>query len=224
MKAAITVLIADDHPIFRAGLREVLGEDPALQLVAEADNGLKAWQKIQELKPRVAVLDLDMPEVNGLELARKVLESRLSTALVILTMYKEARVFHEAIDAGILGYVLKDSAANDLIGCIHSVVAGRAFISPALSSLLLDRRTSANSFLAERPELQDLTVAEQRILALISDNLTSKEIAERIGISSHTVENHRANICKKLKLQGSHSLLKFAFENKSRLAASLKPA
>jgi len=217
MKATVSILIADDHPIFRAGLREVLGEDTSLQVVAEAADGLKAWQIINQLRPQVAVLDLDMPALNGLALARKVLEARLPTALVILTMYKEARVFHEAIDAGILGYVLKESAANDLLGCIHSVVAGQAFISPALSSLLLNRRAEAKSFLAKKPELESLTAAEQRILALIAENLTSKEIADRFGLSPHTVENHRANICKKLGLQGSHSLLKFAFENKSRL-------
>jgi DNA-binding NarL/FixJ family response regulator len=217
MKAAITVLIADDHPIFRAGLREVLSEDPALQLVAEVGDGPKAWQRIGDLKPRVAVLDLDMPGLNGLEVARKVLHAKLTTALVILTMYKEARVFNEAIDAGILGYVLKESAATDLLGCIHSVVAGQAFISPALSSVLLNRKVQAQTFLSQTPGLQVLTAAEQRILALIADNLTSKEIADRLGLSSHTIENHRANISKKLKLQGSHSLLKFAFENKSRL-------
>ncbi len=215
-------MIADDHPIFRAGLREVLGEDASLRIVVETGDGLKAWQQIRDLKPHVAVLDLDMPGLNGLAVARKVLEAGLSTALVILTMYKEPRVFHEAIDAGILGYVLKESAANDLLDCIHSVIAGKAFISPALSSLLLDRRAAAKTFLEEKPELQSLTATEQRILSLIAENLTSKEIAERAGISSHTVENHRANICKKLKLQGSHSLLKFAFENKTRLAASIK--
>jgi len=198
-------------------LREVLSEDPALRLVAEVGDGVTALREIRELKPQAAVLDLDMPEMNGLEVARKVQALKLPVALVILTMYKEERVFNEALEAGVLGYVLKENAANDLLGCLRAVVAGQPFISPSLSSFLLGRKTRARDFLEQTPELETLTDAERRILKLIADDLTSKEIAEQLGISFHTVENHRANICQKLNLRGSHSLLKFAFENKSRL-------
>jgi DNA-binding NarL/FixJ family response regulator len=217
MKSAITVLIADDHPIFRKGLREVLSEDPGVRLIAEAGDGLTALRHIRELKPQAAILDLDMPEMNGLEVAKKVLEQKLSVSLVILTMYKEERIFNEAINAGILGYVLKENAASDLLGCIHAVVAGQSFISPSLSGFLLNRGARTRAFLEEKPELQALTPAEQRVLKLIAQNLTSKEIGEQLGISFHTVENHRANIGGKLNLRGSHSLLKFAYDNKSRL-------
>jgi DNA-binding NarL/FixJ family response regulator len=215
-----TVLIADDHPIFRTGLREVIALDPRLSLLAEAGDGLEAWRLIKEAKPDVAVLDLDMPRLGGLQLARKVLEARLKVALIILTMYKERRVFNEAIEAGILGYVLKENAADDLLECIQSVLEGRAFISPSLSSILLERGTLAKGLLEEKPQLQTLTATERRILSHIGENLTSKEIADRIGISMHTVENHRANICRKLNLRGSHSLLKFAFDNKQRLSSA----
>ena len=217
MKTAISVLIADDHPIFRKGLREVLTEDAAIKLVAETADGQAALQRIRELKPQVAVLDMDMPGMNGLQIARKVLDLKLPVALVILTMYKEERVFNEAIDAGVLGYVLKENAASDLLNCVHTVAAGEPFISPSLSSLLLGRNTRARQLLEEKPELEKLTPAERRILKLIAEDLTSKEIGERLEISSHTVENHRANICEKLRLHGSHSLLKFAFANKGRL-------
>lgn len=215
-----TVLIADDHPIFRTGLRDVIALDGSLSLVAEAGDGAQTWRLIQQFKPDVAVLDLDMPEFNGLQVARKVRESKLKTALIILTMYKEARAFNEAIDAGILGYVLKENAADDLLECIRSVLHGKAFISPSLSSILLGRGAQARNLLSEKQELRNLTATERRILALIAENLTSKEIAERVGISMHTVENHRANICRKLDLRGSHSLLKFAFENKDSLNAA----
>src|SRR6185369_10435986 len=137
--------------------------------------------------------------------------------LVILTLYKEERVFNEAIDAGVLGYVLKENAANDLLNCVHAVAGGEPFISPSLSSLLLGRKTRTRQLLEEKPELEKLTPAERRILKLIAEDLTSKEIGQRLEISSHTVENHRANICEKLCLRGSHSLLKFAFANKDRL-------
>jgi len=217
MKKSITVFIADDHPIFRKGLRDVLSEDPSIHLVGEAADGATALQRIRDLKPQAAVLDLDMPEMNGLEVARKVSELKLPVSLVILTMYKEERIFNEAINAGILGYVLKENAASELLNCVHTIVAGQPFISPSLSSVLLNRSARRQSFLADRPELQTLTPAEKRILKLVAEDLTSKEIAERLNISFHTVENHRAKISEKLNLRGSHSLLKFAFENKERL-------
>ncbi len=217
MKNPITVLIADDHPIFRKGLRDVLNDDPAIRFVAETADGSTALARIRELKPQVAVLDLDMPELNGLQIAKKIVELKLPIAVVILTMYKEERIFNEAINAGVLGYVLKENAASDLLNCVHAVAAGKPFVSPSLSSFLLNRNTRTHAFLQERPELQKLTPAERRILKLIAEDLTSKEIAEQLNISFHTVENHRAKICEKLDLHGSHSLLKFAFDNKSRL-------
>ncbi len=217
MKDPITVLIADDHPIFRKGLCEVLSEDPSIKLVAEVADGAAALQKIRELKPQAAVLDLDMPQMNGLQLAQRISELKLPVAVVILTMHKEEMIFNEAMNAGILGFVLKENAASDLLGCIHAVVGGQSFISPSLSSFLLNRRRGAKDLLQETPGLQTLTPAERRILKLIAEDLTSKEIADRLGLSPHTVENHRAKICERLNLRGSHSLLKFAYDNKSRL-------
>jgi DNA-binding NarL/FixJ family response regulator len=217
MKKPITVLIADDHPIFRKGLCEVLREDPSIKLVADVADGAAALQKIRELKPQAAVLDVDMPQMNGLEVAKKISEFELPVAVVMLTMHKEERLFNEAMNAGILGFVLKENAASDLLGCIHAVVAGEAFISPSLSSFLLNRKTGAQQLIENKPELETLTPAERRILKFIAEDLTSKEIADRLGISPHTVENHRAKICERLNLRGSHSLLKFAYDNKSRL-------
>jgi DNA-binding NarL/FixJ family response regulator len=217
MKDPIKVLIADDHPIFRKGLCEVLSEDPAIHLVAEVADGLAALQEIRQLKPHAAVLDLDTPQMNGMQVAKKVSELKLPVAVIMLTMHKEEMLFNEAMNAGVLGFILKENAASDLLGCIHAVVGGDSFISPSLSSFLLNRKTDAQKLIEEKPELQKLTAAEQRILKLIAEDLTSKEIAERLGISPHTVENHRAKICERLNLRGSHSLLKFAYDNKSRL-------
>jgi two-component system, NarL family, response regulator DegU len=217
MKRPITVLIADDHPIFRKGLCEVLTEDPTIKLVAEVSDGAAALQKIRELKPQAAVLDLDMPHMNGLQVAKKTIELRLPVAVVMLTMHKEEMLFNEAMNAGVLGFILKENAASDLLGCIRAVVSGEPFISPSLSAFLLNRKMDAQKLREEKPELEKLTAAERRILKLIAEDLTSKEIAERLGISAHTVENHRAKICERLNLRGSHSLLKFAYDNKSCL-------
>lgn len=210
-------MIADDHPIFRKGLCEVLSEDPTIKLVAEVSDGAAALQKIRELKPQAAVLDLDMPHMNGLQVAKKTMELKLPVAVVMLTMHKEEMLFNEAMNAGVLGFILKENAASDLLGCIRAVVSGEPFISPSLSSFLLNRKMDAQKLIQEKPELETLTAAERRILKLIAEDLTSKEIAERLGISAHTVENHRAKICDRLNLRGSHSLLKFAYDNKSRL-------
>src|SRR5262245_44847868 len=125
MKENITVIIADDHPIFRKGLRDVLREDPAIQLVGEAADGATALQQIRELKQRAAVLDLDMTQMNGMEIAKKICQLKLPVSLVILTMHKGERIFNEAINAGVLGYVLKENAASELLNCIHAVVAGQ---------------------------------------------------------------------------------------------------
>ena len=217
MKKTITVLIADDHPIFRKGLHDVLTEGAAIRLVAEAPDGVSALAQIRELKPQVAVLDLDMPGMNALQISRKALELKLSVALVILTMYKEERILNEALNGGILGYILKENAGAELLACVHAVAAGQPFISPSLSSFMLNRHARTQAFLDEEPGIKTLTPAERRILKFVAEDLTSKEIGEHLGISFHTVENHRANICDKLSLRGSHSLLKFAFDNRSRL-------
>src|SRR5262245_22899774 len=124
MKKVVTLLIADDHPIFRRGLREVVEEDHSVKVVGEADHGDVALQLIQQFKPTVAVLDHDMPRSNGLQVGRAVRQQKLGTALVMLTMFKEKRLFNEAIDVGFLGYVLKENAAQDLLNCIHAVASG----------------------------------------------------------------------------------------------------
>ena len=217
MHKAITVLIADDHPIFRKGLREVIESAPGLRLLAEVTDGTAALDKIQELKPQAAVLDVEMPGLDGLQVSLKVRERKLPTRIVLLTMYRDEETFNEAMDAGVLGYVLKENAAEDLLQSIRSVVAGQPFISSSISNFLLTRHNQSAALAKEAKGLDLLTAAERRILQMIAADQTSKEIADDLGISHRTVENHRTNISAKLNLHGSHSLLKFAYDNKSRL-------
>ena len=213
----ITVLIADDHPIFRKGLRDIIAGNPSLRLVAEAADGLAAWEQMRRLQPAVAVLDYEMPGLDGLQLALKVRQAALPVAVVMLTMHKEEDLFNHAMDSGVLGYLLKENAAEDLLHCVRRVVAGHSFISSILSDFLLRRSACAQTFRQSKPSLADLTPTERHILQLIATDLTSKEIADRLDISVRTVENHRFHICEKLNLHGSHSLLKFAFEHKRQL-------
>jgi DNA-binding NarL/FixJ family response regulator len=218
MEDKLRVLIADDHPIFRRGLREVIEEDSALLIVGEAGNGVMALQLIEQLRPDVAVLDIDMPQLNGFDLVKEIRRKNLPVTIVFLTMHRDEDLFNEALSLGVRGYVLKDSAATDTVASIRAVAGGQHYISPAISTYLVRRSERAAAVAQETPGLRDLTPAELRVLKLIAANKTSREIADELFINYRTVENHRANICQKLGLRGSHSLLKFAFEHKSQLS------
>lgn len=215
--SAVTVLIADDHPIVRRGLCSVIEEDPAFRVVAEESEGLQAWKKIREMLPRVAILDFAMPTLNGLEVARKIQELRLDVAAVLLTMHKEEDLFNHAMDAGVLGYVIKDNAVDELLHCLRAAAAGQHYISPAVSHFFIRRRQKAHEFQRQQPGIERLTPTERRILLLVAESRTSKEIGELLGISPRTVDNHRFRIAEKLGLHGTHSLLKFAFDHRSEL-------
>lgn len=218
MTTEIRLVIADDHPLLRAGLRQVIESDARLKVLAEADDGETALAQIETHRPEVAVLDIEMPRLTGFEVQRTLRERNLTVAVIFLTMYKDEDIFNEALDLGAKGYVLKDTATIDIINCIRTVAAGRHYISPAISSFLLNRATRTKTFTKATHGLNDLTATERRILRLITENKTSKQIAAELFISYRTVENHRANICQKLELHGSHSLIKFAFDHKSQLS------
>jgi len=209
--------MADDHPMFRGGLRQVIESQPDLRVVHETGNGEDALRAVRQLNPQLAILDLDMPKLSGLELAAAIERERLPVRVIILTMYREEDMFNEAMDRGVLGYVLKDSAADDILHCIRAVANGQPYLSPAVSAFLLNRRTRAESLRQAKPGLANLTAAEVRILRLIARNKTSKEIADELNLSTRTIDNHRFNICTKLELHGVHSLVKFAFDHKSEL-------
>jgi len=213
----IKVVLADDHPIYRDGLRQILETDPGLELVHEASNGRDALDQARRLKADVILLDLDMPVMSGLEAARERLGKRDKFQVVLLTMHREEDLFNEAMDFDVKGYVLKDSAGAEIREAVRSVAEGRPYISPTLSAFLMNRVTGARTLATDRPGLEKLTASERRILKLIASDRTSKEIADELGLSPRTVENHRTNICNKLELRGSHALVKFAFENRSKL-------
>jgi len=217
MAGRTRVLIVDDHPLFRGGLRQVVQGDSRFELVGEAGDGLIAWQAIQQTKPDVAVLDVNLPGISGLEIARKISEKKLRTRVIILTMFKEEDLINRALDFGVNGFVLKENAVEDIVNAIIAAAAGGHYLSPAVSGFLVRRRQRAETLVAGTPGLNDLTKAECRVLKLVAENKTSREIAAELFISPRTVEAHRANICNKLNLRGSHSLLQFALENRSAL-------
>lgn len=213
--AEITIIVADDHPIFRSGLKQIIEKEFGLRVIAEAEDGKTALELIKTHKPMVAVLDLDMPEMDGFSVARSVRELNLPVKIIILTMHKDELHFNQAIDIGVNGYSIKDGAVYEIVNCIKTVVRGGDYFSPAVSSFLLNR--SRRAIQSQQSSLGDLTPTERRVLFLLAELKTTKEIASELGISPRTVENHRAHICSKLDLQGAHALVKFALQHKSEL-------
>lgn len=217
MNSPLNILIADDHPIFRRGLCEVIESQPDLNLVGQATDGEEALALVERSNPHIVIFDVHMPRLTGLQAARKLAERSSSPKIILLTMHEDESLLMEALDLGIHAYVLKENAVEDLITAIRTVEAGRTFISATLSDMLLRRRSRAEVLRKERPGIDSLTPTERRILKLIAEDKTSKEIADLLGSAVRTVETHRQNMSAKLGLSGSHSLLKFAFENKSLL-------
>jgi DNA-binding NarL/FixJ family response regulator len=217
MRREVKLLIVDDHPVFRRGLRQVIEENPRFRVVGEASDGEAALRMIADLKPGIAVVDIDMPRLNGLELVRALQKMNTQVTTVFLTMYDEEDMFNAAMDLGVKAYVVKESATDDILAALEKVDQGETFISPSISDMGKRRSDRVQELLLSKPQIEDLTSAERRILKFVAEDRTSKEIADLLKISVKTVENHRLNICHKLNLHGSHSLLKFAFDLKSYL-------
>ena len=213
----IRIVIADDHAIFTRGLRQILMDDPGLEVVAEARDGEAALYCIQEHSPDVVILDVDMPKKDGFEVVRAMEERKLPGAVIFLTMHKNEALFNAALDLGVRGYVLKDSALTEVADSVKAVAAGQNFISPMLSTYLFGRRSRGQALVKEQSGLKDLTAAERRVLQLIAGGKSTGEIAQQLYLSIRTVEHHRAHICGKLNLQGRDGLLRFAITHKSEL-------
>ena len=218
MPAEIRVVIADDHPIFRHGLQQVVAAQSDIQVVTAVGDGTAALEAIRRLSPDVAVLDVRMPGLGGFDVATQVTQEGLRTRLMFLTMHAEPVMFERAMAMGVKGYVLKDAALSEIVQAVRTIAGGRTYLSPALSDYLVERSfPSRRAASAGASPLDALSDRERHILRLIADAKTSKEIAETLGLHYRTVENQRAAISQKLGLQGSHALVKFAFEHKSEL-------
>ena len=217
MSASIRLILADDHPIVRHGLRQIIETDATLAIVAEVGDGKAALAAIQTHAPDVAVLDIDMPGLDGFALVRALSTLQSRPEVVFLTMHSEQELFEAALDLGIKGYVLKESAVTDIVAAIKSVAAGQPYLSPALSAHVLGRQRHQEDPVGLHPGLATLTPTERRVLKLIAEDLSTKEIAAQLSVSPRTVETHRQNIGAKLNVHGSLALVRFALQHRADL-------
>lgn len=224
MKSETRVLIADDHPVLRRGLMQVIEGDVRLRVVAEAGDGETALHCIEQLKPHIAVLDVEMPGLNGLAVAREIVNRRLPVEIVFLTIHGEEDFLHSALEAGAKGYLLKESALTEIVQALLAVARGQHYITPSLTSCLLRGGRRSPAPRESQTSLSNLTPTEMRILGLISRQKTSKQIAAELFIHYRTVENHRSNICQKLGLHGHCALLKFALRHQTEQHLSFATA
>lgn len=213
----VRILVVDDHPVVRAGIRQVIAGDPRFEVVAEAGSADEAMRCARDLRPGVVVLDLELAETNGLEVAKRLQAEGLQIPIVVLTMHRREAYFNEAVELGASAFVLKENTVTELLDAVSAAARGETWFSPKLSDFRARRAEKGVELLRENPGVSDLTPTERKIVRAIADNRTTREIAGDMRVSPFTIETHRRNICRKLGLVGSHPLLDFAMRNRDRL-------
>ena len=208
---------ADDHPVVRKGLRGILEEDEAVKVVAEAADGAAAVELIVQLAPQVAVIDVGMPKLDGFGVAREIARRKSKTKVLFLTLHDSEDLFKNALELGVKGYILKDSVMQEIAAGVKAVAAGQHYLSSALTARLLVPRDTGVPGAGEESIEGHLTPTERKIMRMIADGNSSKEIGAELSIHYRTIENHRTNICRKLGIEGANALLRFALQNKAKL-------
>ncbi|MEX2604544.1 MAG: response regulator transcription factor [Gracilimonas sp.] len=206
------ILIADDHALIRNGLSQLLEKQLGFK-IHEADNGEDALKIIREQQVKVAILDIEMPGMTGFEVAQIIHNEGLKVDVIFLTMFKDDSMFNNAMNIGVKGYVLKENTVTEITQCIKTVFAGKTYLSPAISDILVRRNNRLMAQASDKEGLDQLTPSEKNIMKLLSEMKTNQEIAEELNVSIKTVQNHRSNICGKLDLSGAHALLKYAVDH-----------
>jgi len=206
----IRILLADDHIVMRNGLRLLLERRPDFEVVGEAADGRQTVEICDSLKPDVVVLDIAMPNLNGIEAARQISAKLPHTSIVILSMHSDEGYVLRALKAGARAYLLKDSAETDLINAIHAVTEGKAFFSPAISKMLVDDYVRRLQQRGVEDSYELLTTREREILQLLAEGKSNKEVANILNLSLYTVETHRGNILQKLNLHSVPELILYA--------------
>lgn len=214
MNVPTTIIIADDFPVVRKGLKACIEDTEGFSVIGEAEDGENALALISTLKPHVALLDLDMPKMSGLDVLKAMNRLSLETKTIFLSFHKDEDILRACIEVGGRGYLTKESAMQEIVVAIQSVMSGKMYLSSGVAVRMLQGSSPSD---AVDPILSNLTPSELRILRLIGEGLSSKEIGSDLSIHYRTVENHRTNICRKLGIEGANALLRFAVQNKARI-------
>ena len=204
------IVLADDHPIFLAGLRQLLDLEEDFEVIGEAATGLSALKLVYELQPNIAVIDVSMPELNGIGLARRLATGSPSTRILILTLHEERAYLNQAVQAGVCGYVLKRSASTTLTQAIRAVMVGGLYIDPAIAGRLFDAQQRRPKQASSDGVAPDLTMRESEVLQMIATGMTNKEIAHKLDIGAKSVETYKARASAKLGLRTRAEIVRYA--------------
>jgi len=207
------ILIADDHELLRKGLAATLNDVPGWQVVAEAANGRRAVELAQDLAPDVVILDMTMPELNGLEATRQILAARASTHVLILTAHESEQLVREVLNAGAQGYVLKSDAGRALVAGVEALMDGRPFFTSKVARIVLDGFLRSQEGTAAADPIQSLSPREREIVQLLAEGKSNKEVARALGITVKTAETHRGNIMRKMQFGSLSDLIRYAIRN-----------
>jgi DNA-binding NarL/FixJ family response regulator len=204
MEEIIKIVVADDHPLLLEGIVSVIKKEISGVEIFKVSNGTETLQLVYEIKPTITILDIEMPFLDGIEVAKKIRQAKISTKIIFLTLHKERSIFNEINKLGIEGYILKEFSINQITECIKTVMLGEKYYSKEVENFIEDSTVDFSTF----------TKSEINVLKLIAQEKTTKEIAELLFVSSKTIDSHRYNICKKLNLKPEkNSLLKWVFQN-----------
>lgn len=207
------IVIADDHEMVRRGLASTLADDERWTVIAQADNGRAAVELVAQHEPDIAILDLSMPELNGLDATRRILSARPETCVLILTAHESEQLVREVLAAGARGYVLKSDAGRVLVRAVEALLEGQTFFTSKVARLVLEGYLRGGSAEAQ-DGLQTLSVREREIVQLLAEGASNKDVARALGISVKTAETHRSNIMRKMQFASLSDLVKYAVRNK----------
>ena len=209
----VRILIADDHELIRKGIASTLAEVPGWTVVAQADNGRQAVELAQSLRPDIVILDMTMPELNGLEATRQILSNRTGERVLILTAHESEQLVREVLNAGAQGYVLKSDAGRALVSAVEALLDGRPYFTSKVARIVLDGFLRSPDGVLNSDAAQTLSPREREIVQLLAEGKSNKEVARALGITVKTAETHRSNIMRKMQFASLSDLIRYAIRN-----------